>query len=242
MEPITSIVLVEADPATRAFLADNLTADGYGVALAQNERAALAALRAAPADLIICDVNGNTLGLLDTVRQADGATSRIDPRVPLIVLTERTDECARVRFLDRGGDDVVSKPFSYTELRSRVRALLRRSRHHRPAPVTRTGAVQIDHAARHVRVGNTSVSLSRTECALLSRLASEPARVFSKTELLRDVWGYRGSVRTRTVDSYACRLRRKLTTAGASHHIQNIWGVGDRLAPIDTPQPQISRR
>jgi DNA-binding response OmpR family regulator len=84
-----------------------------------------------------------------------------------------------------------------------------------------------------VRVGETTVELSAMEYALLTRLADEPARVFTKHELLRDVWGFRAQGRTRTVDSHACRLRHKLTASGDARWIENVWGVGYRLAALD---------
>ncbi len=233
MEPMRSILLCEEDAPTRSFLADNLIADGYQMLAADSKAAALAKLEIRQPDLVICDVNGDTLGLLDAVRTADGVASRIDPDVPLIVLTARSDELARVRFLDRGCDDVISKPFSYPELRARVRALLRRSHARQRRRVLRIGALRIDTAAREVRVGNTMVELSGTEYALLTQLAGEPTRVFTKHELLRDVWGFRSQGRTRTLDVHACRLRHKLTGAGDGRWIENIWGVGYRLAALE---------
>src|SRR4051812_8396414 len=189
MGTATSILLAEEDAATRALLADNLTTDGYDVLVAEDRRAALAAIETGQPDLVVCDVNGDTLGLLDAVRHAGGVASGTDPDVPLIVLTRRADELARVRYFDRGSDDVVAKPFSYPELRGRIRAVLRRSLPRNGARVTRIGALRIDHAAREVRVGEVEITLSATEYALLVHLAAEPARVYTKDELLRDVWG-----------------------------------------------------
>jgi DNA-binding response OmpR family regulator len=233
MEPICSILLAEEDAATRAFLTDNLAADGYRVLVADDKPAALALLESRRPDLVICDVNGDTLGLLDAVRHADGLASRIDPDVPLIVLTADCDELARVRYFDRGGGDVVAKPFRYPELLARVRALLRRGGGRERRPVIKVGALRVDTVSREVRVGETSVALSAMEFALLTRLASEPARVFTKHELLRDVWGFRAQGRTRTVDSHACRLRNKLATSGDRRWIENVWGVGYRLAALE---------
>ena len=240
METANAILLVEEDPATGAFLADNLAADGYDVAAVENQHEALRALRAGQPDLVVCDVNGDTLGLLDAIRHADGLASRINPEVPLIVLTAQADEVARVRYLDRGGDDLVAKPFSYPELRARIRALLRRSELRRSPRATRVGALRIDHATREVTLGKTRIELTPMEHALLAHLAVDPERVFTKTELLRDVWGFRAIGRTRTVDSYACRLRRKLADAGGDRFVQNVWGVGYRLAPIDTREREPS--
>jgi DNA-binding response OmpR family regulator len=232
MEPTRSILLCEEDAATRSFLADNLAADGYQVLVADAKAAALAQLKAQP-DLVICDINGDTLGLLDAVRQAGGVASQIDPDVPLIVLTARGDELARVRFFDRGSDDVVAKPFSYIELRARVAALRRRRHGHLRRPVIQVGALRIDTVARAVRVGETTIDLAAMEYALVAHLAGEPTRVFTKHELLRDVWGFRASGRTRTLDTHACRLRNKLTDAGHGRFIENVWGVGYRLVAVD---------
>jgi DNA-binding response OmpR family regulator len=233
MEPTHSILLCEEDAATRGFLADNLIADGYDVITADSKPAALGKLASRRPDLVICDVNGETLDLLDAVRQADGVAGRIDPDVPLIVLTGRGDELSRVRYLDRGSDDVVDKPFSYPELRGRVRALLRRAYGKRRERAIRVGALQIDTLTREVRVGETRVALSAMEYALLAHLAGDPTRVFTKPELLRDVWRFRAPGRTRTLDTHACRLRRKLADAGGDRLVENIWGIGYRLAPLD---------
>src|SRR4051794_4296151 len=233
MKSLTTILLCEEDAATRAFLADNLTADGYEVYVANDKPAALTALELRGPDLVICDVNGDTLELLDAVRDGTGLAARIDPDVPLIVLTRRADELARVRYLERGSDDVVTKPFSYPELRGRVRAVLRRTAARAPRGVTRVGALHIDHVARTVHVGGVPVELSATEYALLTHLAADPRRVCTKRELLRDVWGSRPPAKTRTLDSHACRLRRKLALTGDARFVENVWGVGYRLTRID---------
>jgi DNA-binding response OmpR family regulator len=228
MDSTNSILLTEEDPATRAFLADNLIADGYDVVLADSKAAALAKLETRQPDMVICDVNGETLDLLDAVRRSDGLASRIDPDVPLIVLTARADELSRVRYFDRGGDDVVTKPFSYAELRARIRALLHRAHRQPAAGGLRVGPLTIDPTTREARVGGARVELSKMEFALLRALATEPTRVWTKDELLRDVWGFRARGRTRTLDSHACRLRQKLAAHGGGF-VVNVWGVGYRL-------------
>jgi DNA-binding response OmpR family regulator len=127
-----------------------------------------------------------------------------------------------------GGTDAVREPFAYPELRARIRALLHRT-YERPAPNRiRVGALAIDRASRHVHVADTAVDVSKMEFALLSHLAGEPTRVWTKEELLREVWGFRSMGRTRTLDSHACRLRNKLADAGG-RYIENVWGVGYRL-------------
>jgi len=239
MDSTTSILLTEEDPTTRAFLAENLAADGYQVLLADSKQTALAKLETRRPDIVICDVNGATLDLLDAVRGADGLASWIAPDTPLIVITGRGNELARVRYLDRGSDDVLAKPYAYAELRARLAALLRRANGIAPGRVLRFGALAIDTLSRHVRVGDTHVELAAKEYALLVHLAGEPTCVFTKTELLRDVWGYRSPGHTRTLDSHACRLRTKLQEASpdGERWVDNVWGVGYRLAPIGAREP-----
>ena len=170
--------------------------------------------------------------MLDAVRQSHGLASHIAPDTPLIVLTADADALARVRYLERGGDDVLTKPFSYPELRARIRALLHRSYERPAASRIRVGALTIDRVSRQVHVADTAVELSKMEFALLTHLAGEPTRVWTKDELLRDVWGFRSMGRTRTLDSHACRLRNKLAGAGG-RYVENVWGVGYRLVADD---------
>ena len=125
---------------TRASVADNLAADRYRVRLADSREKALAILCAEQPDVIVVDVNGKTLDLIDGIRRGDGLASRIDPDTPLIVLTSRADELHLIRALDRGGDYVLTKPFSYPELRARIGALLRRAETRRAPRMFRAGA------------------------------------------------------------------------------------------------------
>jgi DNA-binding response OmpR family regulator len=149
--------------------------------------------------------------------------------VPVIVLGDSaSDAVDRVRALERGCDDFLARPFSYEELLARIRAVLRRTT---PAPheVRRAAAIVADLATRAVAVGDVPVSLAGKEYELLLKLMTDPTRVFTKEQLLRDVWGFRSLGRTRTLDSHASRLRRKLTAAGAGPVVVNVWGVGYRL-------------
>ena len=171
------ILIVEEHEATRAFLADQLICDGYEVLLANSRRHALHLLSSHRPQLVLADINGETLGLLDAVRRGEGVAGEIDPHTPMIVLTARADELTRVRVFDRRGDDVVAKPFSYPELRGRIRALLRRACEPRPVRVSRVGALTVNHLTREVRVGERLVELSPKEFALLQALAADPTRV-----------------------------------------------------------------
>jgi DNA-binding response OmpR family regulator len=226
-----SILIVEDDAPTRTFLADNMTADGYDLLVAGTLRDALRTLEYHQVDLAVVDLglpDGSGLELLRKVREAGGSGARVDPRLPLIVLSGRAGETDRVRGFERGCDDFLAKPFSYGELRLRVAALLRRSQERPSEGRLRVGELELDPVAREVRVRGLRVTLSQKEFALLRRLAAEPTRVFTKFELLRDVWGFRAEGATRTLDSHACRLRQKLSARG-DKFVVNVWGVGYRL-------------
>jgi DNA-binding response OmpR family regulator len=224
------ILIAEENESTRAFLADQLAADGYQTVVADSRRHALHLLATHRPQLVLADLNGQTLGLLDAVRRGEGAAGEIDPHTPVIVLTDGGGELERVRVFDRGGDDVIAKPFSYPELRGRIRALLRRACEPRPTRTSRVGTLTVDHLAREVRVGDRVVDLSAKEYALLRALIADPTRVRTREELLRAVWGLSAETRTRTLDSHAFRLRKKLAAADPGRRLViNVWGVGYRL-------------
>jgi DNA-binding response OmpR family regulator len=226
-----SVLVVEDDAATAAFLADNLRADGYAVAGASGAGEALRAIEVRQPDLVLLDLTldaGTGLDVLDRVRAADAAGSRFDPDLPVIVLTGRSGEVDRVRGFARGADDYVCKPFSYAELVARVGAVLRRAAGRPLRGVVRVGELTVDPSTRAVHLGGRELGLSAKEFALLHALAADPTRVLSKAELLRDVWGYAAIGTTRTVDAHACRLRKKLR-GGARRYVVNVRGVGYRL-------------
>lgn len=231
MDQPTSLLLVEDDDATRAFLADNLAADGFKVATASAAAEGLRAIEVRRPDLVVLDLmleDGSGLALLDRVRSADGLASRLDPDLPVIVLTGRSGESDRVRSFARGADDHVCKPFLYTELLGRIRAVLRRARGRPQRGALRVGELALDPATRAVRLAGRPVELSAKEFALLQALAEDPTRVYGKNELLRDVWGYRSIGNTRTLDAHACRLRKKLSPS-PRRWVVNVRGVGYRL-------------
>jgi DNA-binding response OmpR family regulator len=133
-----------------------------------------------------------------------------------------------VQALDRGADDVIGRPFAYEELLARIRALLRRSAVS-ASEVLVAEDVVIDRRTRRVAVRDTLVPLSAKEFELLAHLAAEPYRVFTKEQLLREVWGYRALGRTRTLESHASRLRKKLRLDEGDRYVVNVWGVGYSL-------------
>jgi DNA-binding response OmpR family regulator len=200
-----AVLVAEAEPATRGFLERHLPRDGFQLVGAQGSP-----------DVVLA-------GNVEVV-------DRWVALAPVIVLgREEADVVDRVYALRRGCDDYVPQPFDYQELVERIRAVLRRARPHEP-DVIDAPPIRIDLATRDVRVDGRRVQLSQKEYQLLARLAREPRRVFTKAELLHDVWNYRSTGRTRTLDSHASRLRRKLRDAGSDAAlVENVWGVGYRL-------------
>jgi DNA-binding response OmpR family regulator len=161
-------------------------------------------------------------GALDDFRARHGD-------VPVIVLgSPESDTVDRVRALDRGCDDFLARPFDYEELLARIRAVLRRTMG-AEHEVVRAGPILADVATRTVTVRGGAVRLPGKEYELLLKLMTDPERVWTKEQLLRDVWGFRSLGRTRTLDSHASRLRRKLQALDDGPFVLNIWGVGYRL-------------
>ena len=227
-----SLLIVEDDEATLSFLAENLSADGFQVAAATGAAEGVRQIEVRHPAVVLLDLGlaeGSGLELLDRVRAADGLASRIDPEVPVLVLTGRGGDADRMRGFERGADDYIVKPFLYGELLARVRAVLRRAEGRPDGGTLRVGDLVVDPRTRRVRLGDQPVHLSAKEFALLQALAREPERVVPKNELLRDVWGYVAIGRTRTVDAHACRLRKKLAAGSPRPWIVNVRGVGYRL-------------
>src|SRR3954451_8594204 len=226
---VRGVLVVEDDERTAAFLADNLRADGFRVGVAAEAAEAVRAIEVRRPALVLLDLSlasSSGLSVLDRIRTADGVGTRIDPGLPVIILSGHAGELDRVRGFARGADDYVVKPFSYPEILARVNAVLRRAEGRVAGGALIVGELSIDPTTREVRLGDERLSLSLKEFALLHALARQPTRVFSKGELLRDVWGYRSLGATRTVDAHACRLRKKL---GGPRWVVSVRGVGYRL-------------
>ncbi len=229
-KPRATVVVCEDDAPTLELLCDHLEADRFRTLPAPSASDALRLCHYKEPDLLLLDLrlpDASGLDVLRAIRASEGATGRYDPALPVIVVSGRTTDADRMRGFTEGADDYVAKPFHVPELTARIRAVLRRRDPRREGP-RRIGDLFIDPSRREVRVGERRVALANKEFALLRQLAAEPTRVFSKDELLRDVWGFRSMGRTRTLDSHASRLRRKLDPE-TGRYVVNIWGVGYRL-------------
>jgi DNA-binding response OmpR family regulator len=225
-----AVLLVEREAPTRDHLSRQLADDGFAVVAADRAAEALALVESERPDLVLLEaVLPDASGFDVCGRLRAGEAGRAWNRdVPVIMVSARGDPSDRMRGFARGADDYVVRPFVYEELVARMRAVLRRSAR-RQHPRLSVRDLEIDLASRVVRVAGAGVQLSAKEFDLLVALAEDPERVFRKEELLRDVWGFRSLGRTRTLDSHASRLRRKLNPDGDAGYIVNVWGVGYRL-------------
>jgi DNA-binding response OmpR family regulator len=230
VETLATVVVCEDDPITRELLCENLTADRFDALAAGTAEEALRFCRYGAPDVLLIDIGLPDASGLDVIREIRGALGPappFNPVMPIVALSGRGTDGDRVRGLREGADDYLVKPFHYEELLIRIRKLLERRSSSRRGP-TRIGLLSIDTATREVRVGDRDVALANKEFELLRTLAEEPRRVFTKEELLRDIWGYQSHGRTRTLDSHASRLRRKLDPERGMY-VVNCWGVGYRL-------------
>ena len=219
-----ALLLFEPEQGSRELLEQHLRDDGFEVLGATRDGEALDLVERARPDLVV------STGLDLCRRLREGEPGRTwDRNVPVIVVTQSSaDPVDRVRALERGADDVVERPIAYLELVARIRAILRRTAVTADDRIE-AGDLVIDRRTRRVRVRGVPVELPGREFELAARLATDPNRVWTKGELLRDVWGFRSNGHTRTVDSHACRLRRKLRLAEDDRFVVNVWGVGYRL-------------
>lgn len=229
-EPRPTLIVCEDDAATLELLCDHLEADCFRAIPARSATDALRLCHFKAPDLLLLDLNlpdASGLDVLREIRASEGVTGHYDPELPVIVLSGRGTDADRLRGLLCGADDYVVKPFQMQEIVARIRAVLRRRAGRRAGPL-RVGEIFVDTVRREASVAGRPVRLANKEFSLLRALAAEPTRVFTKAELLRDVWGFRAAGKTRTLDSHASRLRRKLDP-DSGRYVVNCWGVGYRL-------------
>jgi len=227
VDELATVVVCEDDDPTRELLCDQLTADRYRALPAPSASDALRLCGYNHPDVMLLDLGLPDASGIDVLREIRAAGERFDAELPVLVLSGRSSEADRLRGFEAGADDFLPKPFHYPELLARLSAVLRRRAGARRGPI-HVGDLTVDPVRRRVAVDGRQVELANKEFALLRALAAEPHRVFTKEELLRDVWGFRSQGRTRTLDSHASRLRRKLDPEGA-RYVFNCWGIGYRL-------------
>ena len=215
------ICVIEDEDVIAAAVAARLRAEGFGVEVASDGVSGVALCERVRPDLVVLDLMLPGLDGLEVCRRVQR-----DRPVPVLMLTARDEESDLLVGLAVGADDYMTKPFSPRELVARVRALLRRVER-RPVvgDAVVLGALEIDPAARRVRVSGAEVHLTPTEFDLLALLAARPGAVFSREQLLAEVWGWRDGSGQRTVDSHVRGLRRKL----GAELVRTVHGVGYAL-------------
>jgi DNA-binding response OmpR family regulator len=226
-----SILVIEGEQEVGQVIVEQLAMDGYQAILAQSVgHARSLATQRPPAAIVLGDLGSprGALDLLAEIREAPLEGSPWDAATPVIVVSPRVEELDLARAFATGADDFIARPARYPELRARLQAILRRTHSETGRRLLCVGTLEIDTVSHAVSISEQRVDLCRREYELLVHLASDPERVFTKTELLRSVWGFQTPGTTRTVDSHACRLRRKLGAMGG-RWVVNVWGVGYRL-------------
>ncbi len=222
-----SVLLVEDEPAQREVLAYNLEAEGFGVAMAENGDDALLLVDEAQPDVIILDWMLPGVSGIEICRRLKSNTDT--RKIPVIMLTARSEEADRVRGLETGADDYVIKPYSVIELMARVRTQLRRVR---PASIGESlefDDIILDSETHRVTRAGDAIKLGPTEFRLLSTFMEKPGRVWSREQLLDRVWGRDIYVDTRTVDVHIGRLRKALCQHGGEDPVRTVRGAGYAL-------------
>ncbi len=221
------LLIVEDEAALVELLRYNFEQEGFRVSAAADGEEALVMVAEDPPDIIVLDWMLPHLSGLEVCRQL---RRRPETRaIPIIMLTARGEESDRVRGLESGADDYLSKPFSPRELVARVRAVMRRVRPSLAEERLRFGDILMDLAAHRVTRGGRGVHLGPTEFRLLRYLLEHPGRVFSREQLLDAVWGSDVYVEPRTVDVHIRRLRRALNASSAADPIRTVRSAGYAL-------------
>jgi two-component system phosphate regulon response regulator PhoB len=226
-----SALVIDGDAELRALVASQLVEEGYEVAEVPDGRSVPAAVQQSPPDLVIVDVELADMDGFDILRLLRRATD-----APVIVVTGKTAETDRITGLDLGADDYVAKPVSVPELMARVRAVTRRSRPAAAEGGLRFGDLLVDRRSREVRIGDERLALTHKEFDLLAYLASSPGQVFSRDQLLDQVWGSSSAWQdSKTVTEHIRRLRMKLEALpDATHWIRTVHGVGYAFTTEDS--------
>ena len=222
------ILIVEDEPAIQELLAFNVMQAGFQALRAEDADSAWQQIRSSLPDLILLDwMLPNTSGVVLAKQfRADAHTRDI----PIIMLTARGDERDKILGLESGADDYITKPFSPRELMARIRAVLRRHMPAMPDETVAAGGLELSTASHRVTAKGTPVELGPTEFRLLHFFMTHAERVYSRTQLLDQVWGTQVFVEERTVDVHIRRLRAVLEPVGVDKLIQTVRGSGYRFS------------
>ena len=228
---MTTILVVEDDPAVREMIQLALSSGGYAVQEAGNTLDARQTIARQAPDLILLDWMLPGQSGFEFARALHRDSSH--KHIPVIMLTARDQEEDKVAALEAGADDYVAKPFSVSELLARIKAVLRRTRRDSDGEILETGALRLDPATHRVSINNLSLELAPLEFQLLQFFMSHPERVYSRQQLIDQVWGTSVWVEERTVDVHIRRLRKTLEPSESDHLIQTVRGSGYRFSTHD---------
>lgn len=221
------IVIAEDEAAVSELLRYNLEAEGYETAIASDGDEAMLLIDERVPDLMLLDWMLPKISGIEICRRV--RTRHETANLPIIMLTARTEEADRIRGLETGADDYVTKPFSTNELMARVKAVLRRIRPALMDDKITVGDIQIDRTTHSVTRTGKDIHLGPTEFRLLEYFAQHPGRVFSREQLLDGVWGSDVYVEARTVDVHIGRLRKALMSQGGDNPIRTVRSAGYSL-------------
>lgn len=221
------VLVVEDESALADLLKYNLEKEGYRVTLAGDGEEALMTADENPPDLVVLDWMLPKASGIEVCRRL---RARQETRnTPIVMLTARTEESDRIRGLDMGADDYITKPFSMSELLARIRAVMRRIRPALADDKVVAGDIVVDRVAHRVKRGSREVHLGPTEFRILDHLMQHPGRVFSREQLLDAVWGSDVYVEARTVDVHIGRLRKALMVGDETDPIRTVRSAGYAL-------------
>lgn len=224
-----SVLVIEDEDAIRDMIVFNLRRAGFDTREAADSGAARRAIADRVPDLVLLDWMLPDVSGLELARALKRDAQTRD--IPIIMLTARTDEDDKVRGLDSGADDYITKPFSSRELIARINAVLRRAHPEGDEERLEAGRLVLNVTSHRVTAGGEEVSLGPTEFRLLRFLMARPERVFSRSQLLDRVWGGNVYVEERTVDVHIRRLRKALEPSGTDGYVQTVRGAGYRFSP-----------
>jgi two-component system phosphate regulon response regulator PhoB len=227
MATATHVLVVEDEAALADLLKYNLEKEGYRVSLASDGEEALVIADETPPDLVVLDWMLPKAPGIEVCRRL--RARRNTRNTPIVMLTARTEESDRIRGLDVGADDYVTKPFSMNELLARLRAVMRRIRPGLADDKIEVGDIVMDRVSHRVKRGQREVSLGPTEFRLLDHLMQHAGRVLSREQLLNAVWGSDVYVEARTVDVHIGRLRKALMMGEESDPIRTVRSAGYAL-------------
>ncbi|RZL69166.1 MAG: phosphate regulon transcriptional regulatory protein PhoB [Rhodococcus sp. (in: high G+C Gram-positive bacteria)] len=221
------VLVMEDEDALATLLSYNLEKEGYKVVVASDGEEGMLQIDERLPDLVLLDWMLPKLSGIEVCRRIRGRSETRN--LPIIMLTARGEESDRIRGLDTGADDYLTKPFSMTELTARIRAVLRRIRPGLADDRINHGDIVIDRVAHRVRRAGLEIHLGPTEFRLLDHFMQHPGRVFSREQLLDAVWGSDVYVEARTVDVHVGRLRKALNVDGTVNPIRTVRSAGYSL-------------